>query len=112
MPHPRNRKLSGKMPGHEDSIFQLQEAEMQHFPRYQLITEMLNGLGAQLGAWEKFEDPKAGVISYFHKAFYKTFIDSGMKDFAVEVIKKYPGFRVWNTVTEKSLLIPEEGLVR
>ncbi|KAK6763563.1 hypothetical protein RB195_024041 [Necator americanus] len=60
-----------------------------------LITEMLNGLGAQLGAWEKFEDPKAGVISYFHKAFYKTFIDSGMKDFAVEVIKKYPGFRVW-----------------
>ncbi|KAK6763564.1 hypothetical protein RB195_024041 [Necator americanus] len=56
---------------------------------------MLNGLGAQLGAWEKFEDPKAGVISYFHKAFYKTFIDSGMKDFAVEVIKKYPGFRVW-----------------
>ncbi|KIH68794.1 triacylglycerol lipase [Ancylostoma duodenale] len=56
---------------------------------------MVNGLGAQLGAWEKFESSKAGVISYFHKAFYKTFIDSGMKDHALELLKQHPGFRVW-----------------
>ncbi|EYC39624.1 hypothetical protein Y032_0649g1128 [Ancylostoma ceylanicum] len=58
---------------------------------------MVNGLGAQLGAWEKFESTKAGVISYFHKAFYKTFIDSGMKDDALALLKQHPGFRVWIT---------------
>uniref|UniRef100_A0A0K0D7X1 Polyprotein n=1 Tax=Angiostrongylus cantonensis TaxID=6313 RepID=A0A0K0D7X1_ANGCA len=46
----------------------------------QLATEFLNGLGAQFGAWEKFESTDAGVISYFHHAFYKVFIDTGMKD--------------------------------
>lgn len=77
---------------------------------------MLNGLGAQLGAWEKFEGPNAGVISYFHKAFYKyanlppflklcfftnnlnwyrTFVDSGMKDDALALKKQHPGFRLW-----------------
>ncbi|KAK5964812.1 Triacylglycerol lipase, partial [Trichostrongylus colubriformis] len=64
--------------------------------RQQLITEMVNGLGAQLGAWEKFEGD-AGVVSYFHTAFYKTFVDSGMKDHALSLVKKYPGFRVWMT---------------
>ncbi|VDM79949.1 unnamed protein product [Strongylus vulgaris] len=39
--------------------------------RKQLVSELVNGLGAQLGAWEKFESKKAGVVSYFHKAFYK-----------------------------------------
>ncbi|VDO85244.1 unnamed protein product [Haemonchus placei] len=32
---------------------------------------MVSGLGAQLGAWEKFVVPGAGVISYFHTAFHK-----------------------------------------
>ncbi|CAJ0609825.1 unnamed protein product [Cylicocyclus nassatus] len=62
-----------------------------------LVSEMVNGLGAQLGAWEKFEGQKAGVVSYFHNAFYKSFVDSGMKDDALELVKKYRGFRVWIT---------------
>ncbi|XGW11107.1 hypothetical protein V3C99_012535 [Haemonchus contortus] len=65
--------------------------------RKQLITEMVSGFGAQLGAWEKFLGPEAGVISYFHTAFYKTFIDSGMKDHTLKLIKKYPEFRIWMT---------------
>lgn len=37
----------------------------------QLMTEVVNGLGAQFGAWERFESEEAGVVSYFHTAFYK-----------------------------------------
>ncbi|VDO20944.1 unnamed protein product [Heligmosomoides polygyrus] len=39
--------------------------------REQLMTEVVNGLGAQFGAWERFESEEAGVVSYFHTAFYK-----------------------------------------
>ncbi|WKY15858.1 hypothetical protein Q1695_000943 [Nippostrongylus brasiliensis] len=63
----------------------------------QLAAELINGLGAQFGAWDKFEDPEIGVISYFHKAFYRTFIDTGMKDHVVELVQKYPDFRIWTT---------------
>ncbi|KAK5983091.1 hypothetical protein GCK32_009802, partial [Trichostrongylus colubriformis] len=36
----------------------------------QLSAEVINGIGAQLGAWAKFEDADIGVVSYFHHAFY------------------------------------------
>ncbi|VDM62161.1 unnamed protein product [Angiostrongylus costaricensis] len=65
--------------------------------RKQLATELLNGLGAQFGAWEKFESMDAGVISYFHNAFYKVFVDTGMKDEFLQLQKKYPGYRIWIT---------------
>ncbi|WKY15857.1 hypothetical protein Q1695_000942 [Nippostrongylus brasiliensis] len=65
--------------------------------KQQLTSELVNGLGAQLGAWEKFESEKSGVVSYFHTAFYKTFIDSNMKTHLVELVKKYPGYRIWMT---------------
>ncbi|CAJ0609806.1 unnamed protein product [Cylicocyclus nassatus] len=63
----------------------------------QFAAEILNGFGAQFGAWEKFEDPEAGVISYFHHAFYRTFIGSGMKAHFEELQKKYVNYRVWVT---------------
>lgn len=63
----------------------------------QLLAEFLHGLAAQLGAWEKFESKEAGVITYFHSAFYKLFIDSGMKDDLLDLQKKYPTYRVWAT---------------
>ncbi|CAD6193684.1 unnamed protein product [Caenorhabditis auriculariae] len=63
----------------------------------QLFAEFLHGLAAQLGAWEKFESEEAGVITYFHNAFYKLFVESGMKDDLVDLQKKYPSYRVWVT---------------
>ncbi|KAK6763589.1 hypothetical protein RB195_024058 [Necator americanus] len=63
----------------------------------QLGAEILNGFGAQLGAWEKFEDPEIGVISYFHQAFYRTFVGSGMKDHLLELTKRYANHRIWVT---------------
>ncbi|EYC14898.1 hypothetical protein Y032_0039g72 [Ancylostoma ceylanicum] len=63
----------------------------------QFAAEMLNGFGAQLGAWEKFDNSEAGVISYFHHAFYRTFIGTGMKEHFLELKKKYVNYRVWVT---------------
>ncbi|KJH43665.1 triacylglycerol lipase [Dictyocaulus viviparus] len=63
----------------------------------QMSMELVNGFGAQLGAWEKFESSEAGVVSYFHKVFYKVFIDSGMKDELLSLNKKYPAHRIWIT---------------
>ncbi|CAI5452099.1 unnamed protein product [Caenorhabditis angaria] len=63
----------------------------------QVFAELLHGLTAQLGAWEKFESTEAGVITYFHTAFYRLFIDSGMKDDLLELMKKHKNYRVWLT---------------
>ncbi|KIH69483.1 triacylglycerol lipase [Ancylostoma duodenale] len=63
----------------------------------QFAAEMLNGFGAQLGAWEKFDNSEAGVISYFHHAFYRTFLGTGMKEHFLELKKKYANYRVWVT---------------
>ncbi|CAL2045413.1 unnamed protein product [Caenorhabditis brenneri] len=63
----------------------------------QVFAEMLHGLTAQLGAWEKFESQDAGVINYFHTAFYKLFIDNGMEDDLIDLMKKHKNYRIWLT---------------
>ncbi|CAB3397979.1 unnamed protein product [Caenorhabditis bovis] len=63
----------------------------------QLLAEFLHGLTAQLGAWEKFESEDAGVITYFHNAFYRLFVDSGMRDDLLDHRKKHRNYRVWVT---------------
>ncbi|CAO4380070.1 unnamed protein product [Caenorhabditis nigoni] len=63
----------------------------------QVFAEMLHGLTAQLGAWEKFESQDAGVINYFHTAFYRLFIDSGMEDDLMDLMKKHKNYRIWLT---------------
>ena len=70
----------------------------------------MHGLAAQLGAWEKFESEEAGVITYFHLAFYRLslvpfsetyiyhfslFVESGMKEDLIDLAAKYPTYRIW-----------------
>ncbi|PAV70632.1 hypothetical protein WR25_02038 isoform C [Diploscapter pachys] len=61
----------------------------------QLLAEFMHGLAAQLGAWEKFESEEAGVITYFHLAFYRLFVESGMKEDLIDLAAKYPTYRIW-----------------
>ncbi|GMT05397.1 hypothetical protein PENTCL1PPCAC_27571, partial [Pristionchus entomophagus] len=62
----------------------------------QLFAEFVHGLAAQLGAWEKFVDD-AGVITYFHGAFQKLFLESGLQEDLIELRKKHPAYRLWLT---------------
>ncbi|CAJ0951863.1 unnamed protein product, partial [Mesorhabditis belari] len=62
----------------------------------QLFTEFVHSLVAQLGAWEKFENG-TGVITYFHQAWNRLFIDGGMKKDLMEMKKKFPNYRIWLT---------------
>lgn len=54
----------------------------------------MQGIGAQLGAWEKFVN-NTGVMTYFHGAFQKLFIEGGMKDSLLKLKKTYEGYRIW-----------------
>ncbi|KAH7703852.1 lipase [Aphelenchoides avenae] len=62
----------------------------------QLFQEFIHGVGAQLGAWEKFVNG-TGVMTYFYGAFKSLFLDGGMKEELIRQKKKYDGYRVWVT---------------
>ena len=51
-------------------------------------------MAAQLGAWEKFVGD-SGVMSYFHSAFQKLFLDGGMKDELIKLKEAHEGYRIW-----------------
>lgn len=49
-----------------------------------------------MGAWEKFV-ADSGVMTYFHGAFNRLFIEGGMRDELLKQKKIYDGYRVWVT---------------
>ncbi|KAF8381232.1 hypothetical protein PRIPAC_70374 [Pristionchus pacificus] len=81
---------------YKGSSFDKQDVLSPCFLSSQLFAEFVHGLAAQLGAWEKFVDD-AGVITYFHQAFQKLFIESGLQDDLMELRKKHPAYRLWLT---------------
>jgi len=62
----------------------------------QLFLEFLHGLGAQMGAWEKFE-AGGGVMTYFFAAFDRLFKRGGIKDDILQLHKTYPKYTIWVT---------------
>jgi hypothetical protein len=54
----------------------------------------VHGIAAQLGAWEKFVNG-TGVMTYFHSAFRKLFLDGGMKDDLLKLRELHKDYRVW-----------------
>ncbi|KAE9550727.1 hypothetical protein FO519_006061 [Halicephalobus sp. NKZ332] len=62
----------------------------------QLFQEFVQGIGAQLGAWEKFVNG-SGVMTYFYNGFKNLFLEGGMKEKISELNKKYPAYRIWVT---------------
>uniref|UniRef100_A0A1I8A7B7 Lipase_3 domain-containing protein n=1 Tax=Steinernema glaseri TaxID=37863 RepID=A0A1I8A7B7_9BILA len=62
----------------------------------QLFTEFIHGIGAQLGAWEKFVGG-GGVMTYFYGAFQALFINGGMKSDLMKLKEEHKEYRVWVT---------------
>jgi len=62
----------------------------------QLFQEFIHGIGAQLGAWEKFVQD-TGVMTYFYSAFNRLFLDGGMKDALLKLKQSHEGYRIWIT---------------
>ncbi|KAI1718940.1 lipase (class 3) domain-containing protein [Ditylenchus destructor] len=62
----------------------------------QLFQEFVHGIGAQLGAWEKFVNG-SGVMTYFYGAFQKLFLEGGMKESLIKLKESHEGYRVWIT---------------
>ncbi|CAD5235197.1 unnamed protein product [Bursaphelenchus xylophilus] len=62
----------------------------------QLFQEIVHGVAAQLGAWEKFVNG-SGVMTYFHGAFKKLFLEAGMKDDLIKLKEQHKDYRVWVT---------------
>ncbi|GMT31858.1 hypothetical protein PFISCL1PPCAC_23155, partial [Pristionchus fissidentatus] len=81
---------------YKGSSFDKQQILSPYFLIYQLFAEFIHGLAAQLGAWEKFVDD-AGVITYFHNAFQKVFVESELQEDLIALRKKHPAYRLWLT---------------
>uniref|UniRef100_A0A7E4USU0 Lipase_3 domain-containing protein n=1 Tax=Panagrellus redivivus TaxID=6233 RepID=A0A7E4USU0_PANRE len=62
----------------------------------QLFQEFVQGIGAQLGAWEKFING-SGVMTYFYGGFRKLFLQTEMKAQLDALNKKYENYRIWVT---------------
>uniref|UniRef100_A0A914YNN2 Fungal lipase-like domain-containing protein n=1 Tax=Panagrolaimus superbus TaxID=310955 RepID=A0A914YNN2_9BILA len=62
----------------------------------QLFQEFVQGIAAQLGAWEKFVNG-TGVMTYFYNGFQNLFLESGMKKDLIDLHKKHEGYRIWLT---------------
>ncbi|KAI6206114.1 Lipase, class 3 family-containing protein [Aphelenchoides besseyi] len=62
----------------------------------QLFQEFVHGIAAQLGAWEKFVNG-TGVMTYFHGAFTRLFLEGGMKDDLIKLREQHKDYRVWVT---------------
>uniref|UniRef100_A0A914LST4 Fungal lipase-like domain-containing protein n=4 Tax=Meloidogyne TaxID=189290 RepID=A0A914LST4_MELIC len=62
----------------------------------QLFQEFIHGIAAQLGAWEKFVNG-SGVMTYFHGAFRRLFLEGGMKTQLLKLKEKHEGYRIWVT---------------
>ncbi|KAK0407560.1 hypothetical protein QR680_019266 [Steinernema hermaphroditum] len=62
----------------------------------QLFTEFVQGIGAQLGAWEKFVG-SSGVMTYFYGAFQSLFIGAGIKSDLMKLKEEHKDYRIWVT---------------
>ncbi|KAI6240431.1 Lipase, class 3 family-containing protein [Aphelenchoides fujianensis] len=62
----------------------------------QLFQEFVHGIAAQLGAWEKFVNG-TGVMTYFHSAFRRLFVEGGMKEDLGKLKEQHKDYRVWVT---------------
>ncbi|CEF64162.1 Lipase, class 3 family-containing protein [Strongyloides ratti] len=60
----------------------------------QLLQEFIHAIASQFGAWEKFVN-NTGVMTYFHSAFQKLFIEGGMLKDIQSLIKQYPTYKLW-----------------
>uniref|UniRef100_A0A0N4ZRR4 Lipase_3 domain-containing protein n=1 Tax=Parastrongyloides trichosuri TaxID=131310 RepID=A0A0N4ZRR4_PARTI len=60
----------------------------------QLLQEFIHAIASQFGAWEQFVN-NTGVMTYFHSAFQKLFIEGGIMKDITSLIKQYPTYKLW-----------------